>query len=172
MTAHIGQAYAFQATATDADSETLTFTAANLPSWARLDAATGHISGTPAAGDAGTYDDVTLTVSDGVASASLAPFTITVEAESLALPDGRVTLSWAPPIENTDGSALVDLASYRILYGRSKTNLSRAINIDNPSVNNYVVERLAVGTWYFAVVAVNTDGGSSAPSNVTKRKVS
>lgn len=166
-----GEDYAFQATAADADGNALTFTAANLPAWAHLDAATGAITGTPEEADVGTYPGITLTVSDGKATAALAPFSITVEGLSSGA-DGRATLSWEPPTENTDGTALTDLASYRILYGRSANNLSKTVQVSNPSVTSYVVENLPSGKWYFAVVAVNNSGVSSTPSNVAAKTIS
>jgi predicted phage tail protein len=86
--------------------------------------------------------------------------------------DGRATLSWEPPTENTDGTALTDLASYRILYGRSANNLSKTVQVSNPSVTSYVVENLPSGKWYFAVVAVNNSGMSSTPSNVAAKTIS
>ena len=166
-----GEEYAFQATATDADGNTLTFTAANLPAWAHLDPVTGAITGTPEDADAGSYPGITLTVSDGKATAALAPFSITVEGLG-ADADGRATPSWEPPTANTDGTALTDLASYRILYGRNAKNLSKAVQVTNPSVTSYVVENLASGKWYFAVVAVNNSGVSSTPSNVAAKTIS
>ncbi|MFL6619639.1 MAG: putative Ig domain-containing protein [Povalibacter sp.] len=166
-----GDEYSFRVTASDADGNALIFSAANLPAWARLNSVTGEITGSPMESDAGTYAGVTLSVSDGAASASLAPFSITVENPS-PISDGRATLSWSPPTENTDGSALTDLASYRILYGRNPSDLSKAVHVANPSVTNYVIEDLAAGQWYFSVVAVNTKGVSSTPSNISSKKIS
>src|SRR5688572_28383160 len=45
-TAVVGQAYSFQPAAADANGDALTFTVANLPSWAAFNAQTGRISGT------------------------------------------------------------------------------------------------------------------------------
>ena len=73
-----GQAYAFRPAASDPDDDTLTFTASNLPDWAAFDERTGRISGTPGAEHVGTFSGITITVSDGKASATLGPFEITV----------------------------------------------------------------------------------------------
>jgi hypothetical protein len=85
---------------------------------------------------------------------------------------GSAELSWMPPTENTDGSALTDLAGYQIRYGRSSTELGETINLTNPSLNRYLVESLTVGTWYFAVAAVNSQGVSSVLSNVASKTIS
>ena len=58
----------------------MTFTESGLPLWLSLNESTGEISGTPEAGDVGEYTDISITVSDGQAEATLGPFTITVQA--------------------------------------------------------------------------------------------
>jgi hypothetical protein len=59
-----GTAYSYSLVAADADGDTLTMTAANLPAWLTFDSATGILSGTPADTDEGDTA-ITLTVSDG-----------------------------------------------------------------------------------------------------------
>jgi hypothetical protein len=85
---------------------------------------------------------------------------------------GSVELSWIPPTENTDGSALTDLAGYEIRYGRSATTLDEKIDLSNPSLSRYLIENLPAGTWYFTVAAVNSQGLSSAPSDVASKTIS
>lgn len=163
-----GQAYSFQPSASDANGDQLTFSVSNLPGWATFDAATGRISGTPTAAQVGAYSNITVSVSDGSASTSLAPFSITVSE----LGTGTATLSWTPPTQNSDGSALTNLAGYQVLYGRTATDLNQTIRLDNPSINSYVVENLSAGTWYFAVVAVNSTGVTSPVSNTGNKTIS
>jgi hypothetical protein len=162
-----GEAYSFQATASDANGDTLTFSAANLPTWLSLNASTGRLTGTPSAADVGSYDGVRLSVSDGQATASLAAFTITVAAVG----EGSATLSWVAPTQNTDGSSLMDLTGFTIRYGRSATELTESVAITNPSISSYVLENLGSGAWYFAVVAVNSTGSESALSNVASKTI-
>ena len=161
-----GQAYNFRPTATDSNGDTLTFTAANLPSWAALNQSTGAVTGTPTNSDVGTYSGITITVSDGTATAALAAFAITVTD----IGTGTATVSWTPPTQNTDGSALA-LGSYVILYGRSASMLDRSITVTNPSITRYVVDNLSSGTWYFAVSAVSSQGASSNASNVATKTI-
>jgi hypothetical protein len=162
-----GQSYSFQPSARDADSDTLTFTVSNLPDWASFDQATGRLAGTPASADAGTYSGITIQVSDGQASASLAAFSITVSD----IGTGTATVSWMPPTQNSDGSALTDLSGYQVHYGRDAEALDQSITLDNPSLNAYVVDNLGEGTWYFAVVAVNAQGMTSAFSNLASKTI-
>jgi hypothetical protein len=63
-TVESGTAYSYSLVAADADGDTLTMSAANLPTWLSFDSATGSLSGTPADSDAGDTT-ITLTVSDG-----------------------------------------------------------------------------------------------------------
>lgn len=163
-----GQSYSFQPSASDADGNSLSFTATNVPSWASFNSSNGRLSGTPDAGDVGTYSGITITASDGTAATSIGPFTITVAAVGT----GSATLSWTPPTQNSDGTALTNLAGYKILYGSGADALDYSVDVENSSVNTYVVENLTSGTWYFAVVAVNSAGLVSSPSNVASKNIS
>jgi hypothetical protein len=163
-----GQAYSFQPAATDPNGDQLTFTVSNLPGWATFNTSTGSISGTPAASQIGAYSNITISVSDGTANASLAAFSITVSDVG----SGSATLSWTPPTANSDGTSLTNLAGFRVRYGRSASNLDQSVSLDNPSINRYVVENLSAGTWYFAVVAVNTAGVTSQLSNTSNKTIS
>lgn len=169
-TAVVGQAYSFQPAAADANGDALTFTVSNLPGWAAFNAQTGRITGTPTAAQVGSYANITVTVSDGRANATVGPFTITVS--DVANASGSATLSWTPPTQNSDGTSLGNLAGYRVIYGRSSTSLDQTVNVDNPSINRYVVENLSSGTWYFAVIAVNSTGVASQLSNTASKTVS
>ena len=164
-TVNVGQAYSFTPTASDPDGNPLTFSATGRPAWLALNTATGALTGTPAAGDVGTHT-VTLTVSDGTLSATLT-VTITVAAVS----NGSATLSWTPPTTRADGTALSNLASYRIYYGTQSGALSTRIDVNNPGVSSYVVTNLAAGAWFFAVTAVDSTGAESDRSNVASLTV-
>jgi hypothetical protein len=160
-------AYNFVPTASDADGDTLAFSIDNKPAWAAFNTATGRLSGTPAAADVGSYSNIAISVSDGHESTALSAFAIAVTTVS----NGRATLSWTAPTENTDGSTLGNLSGYRIRYGTSASALTSTIVIENASVTTYVVEDLAPATWYFAVTAVNTTGAESAYSNVANKQI-
>lgn len=78
-----GESYAFQPSASDPEGQPLSFSVQGLPAWAGFDTATGRLSGTPAPSHAGTHPNIVISVSDGKASSSLAPFSITVTAPNL-----------------------------------------------------------------------------------------
>lgn len=75
-----------------------------------------------------------------------------------------MTLSWQPPTENTDGSALTDLSGYVINYGTQSGDYTSSITLTNPGLTTYVVDNLAAGTYYFSITATASDGSESAPS--------
>lgn len=165
--AQAGTTYSFQPAASDSDGDTLTFSITNKPSWATFSTTTGHLTGTPAAGDVGTDAGLVITVTDGTTSASLPAFTITVAAapappQTLA----TATIGWAAPTQNTDGSTITNLSGYVIAYGTSATALTQTITVTDPTATSYTVQNLAAGTWYFSVTAVESDGTSSAPSSM------
>lgn len=84
---------------------------------------------------------------------------------------GTALLTWISPTENTDRTALTNLAGYRIHYGPSPTELSGVIDAMNAGLGSYTVERLPPGTWYFAVRAINAAGIVSDLSNVATKVV-
>jgi hypothetical protein len=156
-----GAAYSFTPTASGPAGLTLTFSIQNLPSWAAFNSATGALTGTPSSANVGTFSNITISVSDGQASASLPAFSIQVSAQTT----GSVPLSWVPPTTNTNGTQLTDLASYVISYGTSATALTDQITVSSATATTYTVTGLASGTWYFSITAYASDGTQSAPSN-------
>jgi hypothetical protein len=165
----VGSSYSFQPSASDPDGNTLRFSASNLPGWLTLNSGTGRIYGTPASQHIGTYGNIRISVTDGSASNSLGPFSITVLDSGSA--SGSVTLSWQAPTRNTDGTTLTDLSGFRIRYGTSAGALSRTVRIDNPGITTAVIEDLTSGTWYFAVTAVNSKGVESDLSTVVSKRL-
>ncbi len=166
-TGAVGQAYSFQPTASGGNGGTLVFSIANKPAWATFSTATGLLSGTPAAGDIGTYANVSIAVSDGTNSATLPAFTITVNAGA----SGSATLSWVAPTLQTDGSPLTDLVGFRVYYGTNASSLTSRVDVANPTVTTTVVSSLTTGTWYFAITAVDANGNESAYSNVASKTI-
>jgi len=162
-----GQAYSFKPTASDPDGDPLTFSISGKPSWATFSTSTGQLSGTPGEGTAGTYSNIVISVTDGKLTTSLAAFSITVKPPST----GSATLSWSSPTARTDGSALTNLAGYRIYYGTSSGSLSKSITIDNPGVTTYVVENLSSGTYFFAMTAFDAQGVESSRTNPVSKTI-
>ena len=110
-----GTAYGFRPSASDPDGDTLSFSVQGLPAWASFDTVSGALSGTPTAAHAGTYSNIVVSVADGEASDSLAPFSIAVVALNQpptisGSPDDYVTVGQAygftPGASDPDGDSL------------------------------------------------------------------
>jgi hypothetical protein len=162
-----GSAYAFTPRATDPSGTTLTFSVQNQPEWASFDPVNGALTGTPAAANVGTYKNIVISVSDGSASASLPAFSIIVNQIS----NGTASLTWTPVTKNTNGSALSDLAGYRVHYGTSASGMHSVVTLANPSLTNYLVTNLSSGTWYFGLTAYSTTGIESTLSNIGRKTI-
>ena len=163
-----GQTYSFQPSATDANGDVLTFSIQNRPSWATFSPTTGRLSGAPTASHVGTYGNIIISVTDGKATRSLGAFSISVRSVSGT---GSVTLSWTAPTKNTDGTALTNLAGYRVHYGTSAGNYTRTVQLPSKSLTSVVIEDLTRARWYFAVKAYNTSGVESTFSGSVSKLI-
>ena len=152
----------FKPEASDADGDSLWFTVQNAPAWMNIDPETGTLRGTPQPTDAGRTDGVIVSVTDGIASASLPPFSITVTGGSS---DYSVEVELIPPVERVNGSALTNLAGHRIFYGPSRDSLDRVVNVDNPGITVLRIDNLSSGPWFFSAVAYDSDGRESKRSD-------
>ena len=162
-----GAVYSFTPTTTDPSGNPLTFSIQNLPSWASFNAQSGILSGTPGAGDVGTYTGIVISVTDGTSSASLAAFSISVTEPAT----GSATLTWAAPTQNTNGTPLTNLAGFHIYYGTSASNLNQSVQIANPGLTSYTFNSLPAGTWYFSINDYTSSGVESAVSNIANTTV-
>ncbi len=162
-----GRPYAFQPSASDQNGDDLLFSIANSPAWATFDAVTGRLAGTPTVADVGTYFGILIRVSDGISSTALTSFSIAV----IQVPTGVATVSWVPPTENIDGTALTTLAGFLIYYGKNAADLAEHVTVSNPGLTSYVLENLEDGTWYFRLRAYTSDGAVSDLSNIASKTI-
>jgi hypothetical protein len=162
-----GTAYSFVPSASDPDGQVLAFGISNKPDWASFDITTGKLSGTPAGADAGTYSNIVISVSDGAASATLPAFSIAVKAAGT----GSANLSWVAPTQNEDGSALTNLAGFKIRYGTSTGAMDQVVDIPSSGMTTARVEGLSAGTWYFAVSAYTNTGVESTPAGPVSKTI-
>jgi hypothetical protein len=188
--AQVGAAFHYQPVSHDPESDTLQFAATNLPPWASLDSHSGRISGTPGPTDAGVYESISITVADAMHKVVTAPFSITVnpapEPELEAAVDpalepelkpaeelgtGVASLQWEIPPSKVSGEPLDDLAGYRILYGRSSSDLDHSVFITDPATTSYQFSSLPSGIWYFEVVAVNSNGLEGPPTTLVTKSI-
>jgi hypothetical protein len=106
-------------------------------------------------------------VSDGRLSAALPVFAINVVAAT----SGTASLSWSAPTQNTDGSALTNLAGYRLHFGSSPASLTQTVSIAGAGTTSYMVSNLSSGNWYFALSAYTASNAESAKSAVMTKAI-
>jgi hypothetical protein len=162
-----GDTYSFRPSASDPDGDTLAFFVTNLPRWANFDSTTGTLSGQPVPGDEGIYTNIVISVSDGSTKVSLPAFSIEVTQTAL----GSMMLSWEPPTENEDGTALDNLAGYKLYYGTTSGNYTRQVRINTPGLSSYVIENLLPDTYYVVATSFTTSGVESRYSNEAVKTV-
>ncbi len=95
-----GAAYGFTPTASDANSDPLTFSIVNQPSWASFNNTNGALTGTPGAANVGVTNGIVISVSDGQASASLPAFDLIVTSGNTP-----PVISGTPPTSVAQGTA-------------------------------------------------------------------
>ena len=95
-----GNPYSFTPTASGPRGYTLTFSISGKPAWASFNTATGQLAGTPTTADEGSFPNIVISVSDGIAKTSLAAFTITVSAPVSTAPSNT-----PPTISGTASAA-------------------------------------------------------------------
>ena len=152
-TVRVGEAYEFSPVASDPDGNTLSFSIQNRPAWMNFETTSGRLTGTPAATNLGRHEGIVIAVSDGVDTTALGTFAVEVIP-----PLGSVTLRWAVPTTNKDGTSLDNLAAYIIYYGQSPAYLDRFVTVDDPSLTRHMISGLTETTWYFAMTSYTAVG--------------
>jgi len=74
---------------------------------------------------------------------------------------GTVTLSWAAPLTQANGSTVATLAGYRIYYGMASGKYVGSVFVQGGAAGGGTVTGLTTGKWYFTVAAVDSVGNQS-----------
>jgi len=157
--------FSFKPAVADVDGDQLSFQIQNKPVWASFNTVTGQLSGTPKAEHAGTFANIVISVSDGLATTAMPAFSIAVTQAVI----NSAKLTWTPPTTNVDGSSLGDLAGFTIVYGTSQTALDQSVRIDNATASTWSMDNFPSGTYYFAVKAFTHSGAESSLSSVVSK---
>jgi hypothetical protein len=117
-------------------------------------------SGTSSAGASSAATTPTTVADTGSTSGSSSSSTSPPASSS----NSSITFSWVPPTENSNGSALTNLAGYKIHYGTASQDYTQVVAVNNPSLSRYVLDSLPNGIFYFAISAYNSAGVESTLS--------
>ena len=77
-------------------------------------------------------------------------------------------LSWVPPTENIDGTPLNDLSGYSVLWGTESRNYSNSLDISDPAQTSVDIG-VNIGTYFFAMKAIDSAGVESSISNELRK---
>jgi hypothetical protein len=167
--------YGFQTWATDTTGRPVSYSIKNKPAWATFDTKYGHLYGVPTASSVGTYSNIVISATDGLTSAALPAFSITVTGTTVSTSGtastGSATLHWTPPTQNTNGTTLTNLSGYVISYGTNSSSLSSTVKVANAGLSSYEIDGLAKGTYYFAISSYNSAGQTSTLSSTVSKTI-
>ncbi|PIW60180.1 Ig-like domain-containing protein [Shewanella sp. CG12_big_fil_rev_8_21_14_0_65_47_15] len=144
-----GAPYSFVPTGADADGNSLLFGITNRPAWASFNTATGELSGTPTNADVGVTTAIVISVSDGVLSASLSAFNLTV-----------TNVNDAPTISSTAITAATQDAAYSYSFAASDTDVGDVLTLSAVTKPSWLSFNAASGV--LSGTPSNSDVGSHA----------
>lgn len=85
---------------------------------------------------------------------------------------GDAVLTWTAPTQNTDGTALTDLAGFTIYMGTVAGGpYPVTVTINDPLETSLTVPNLSEGTYFFVSTAFNTGGLESDFSNEATKTI-
>jgi hypothetical protein len=144
-------------------STTLTWNSANVTSCTASGAWSGSqpTSGSVTVGPL-TQDQTYQLSCSGTSGNAMAMTTVTIR---------QAVLSWTAPTQNVDGSALTDLAGYKV-YSRTDSGAygTPAAVINGAATTTWQTD-LQPGTYYFALTAFTSGGTESAKTNEVSKTV-
>lgn len=90
--------------------------------------------------------------------------------------DTQAIVSWEAPTTNTDGTALTDLAGFKVYWNSGDPSMVTAPTgkvraITNGTTLTTTITGLTAGNWYFAVTALKASGVESGISNVATKAI-
>ncbi|QYX66870.1 putative Ig domain-containing protein [Shewanella putrefaciens] len=144
-----GAPYSFVPTGADADGNSLLFDITNRPAWASFNTATGELSGTPTNADVGVTTAIVISVSDGVLSASLPAFNLSV-----------TNVNDAPIINSTAITAATQDAAYNYIFAASDTDVGDTLTLSAVTKPSWLSFNAATGV--LSGTPSNADVGSHA----------
>ncbi|MBU2131303.1 MAG: Ig-like domain-containing protein, partial [Gammaproteobacteria bacterium] len=144
-----GAPYSFVPTGADADGNSLLFDITNRPAWASFNTATGELSGTPTNADVGVTTAIVISVSDGVLSASLPAFNLSV-----------TNVNDAPIINSTAITAATQDAAYNYIFAASDTDVGDILTLSAVTKPSWLSFNAATGL--LSGTPSNADVGSHA----------
>lgn len=170
-----GSAYSYTPAASDPDGNTLTFSITNRPGWASFSSSTGRLSGTPNNANVGSTTGIVITVSDGAASTTIGPFTLTVVnindaptitgTPSTSVTEGKL-YSFTPNASDIDGNSLTFSVSGKpswLSFNTSTGQLSGTPSSTNVGSTGLITISVSDGTASVALPSFSISVSAAQP---------
>jgi len=142
-------AYSFMPTANDPNmGDSLIFSITNKPSWATFNSVTGALTGTPTNANVGVTNGIVIGVSDGILSASLPPFSLTV-----------VNVNDAPVISGSPATSVNEDASYNFVPTASDVDIGDSLTYSITNKPTWASFNAATGA--LSGIPINSDVGTT-----------
>lgn len=90
----VGSSFVFDASASDPEGDSLTFSITSVPVWATFNKSNSELSGTPAATHVAKHSNISISVTDGEFTVTVPTFSITVSA--VVVPNSSPAISGTP----------------------------------------------------------------------------
>lgn len=89
------------------------------------------------------------------------------------VPANTALLSWTAPMTRVNGVSLSmgEIAGFEVVYGTNPNDLDQSLSIEDASIDEWPVEQLDAGIWYFAIRTLDTDGNRSQLSEVVNKQI-
>lgn len=137
----------------DADNDPLTYEFSNLPSWISYNVETGFLSGIPSINDINKYDNIRVSVSDGVDTIIAGPYTIEVVMSLYS-----ASIEWTPVTQNQDNETISNIEGYKIMWGSNSGLYSSNIIVEGQNTSQTFIHRLKTGNYFFVMKALLPSG--------------
>ena len=163
-TVSAGSTYAFTPTTTDPSGRTLSFAIIGKPAWATFSSSTGKLSGTPTAANVGKFSNIEIAVNDGLTSAVLPSFSVTVQSGGSSGTD-TVTLSGTPSATVTQGKSYSFQPSGKDSLGKTLSySIANKPSWASFSIATGLLSGTPTATGTFANIVVSASDGTAKGS--------
>jgi len=162
-TATAGSVYSFTPSVVDSLSgRTLSFAIVDKPAWASFSSSTGKLTGTPTAANVGKFSNIEIAVNDGLTSAVLPSFAVTVSASGGTTTKDTVTISGTPSVSVTEGKTYSFQPSAKDSVGKTLSySVSNKPSWATFSIATGLLTGTPTATGTFANIVVSASDGTA-----------
>jgi hypothetical protein len=156
----VGEYVEIKLNALDPEREELNYSTSNFPPFLTLDPNTSIIFGTPKLQDIGVYQDIKISISDGINTIIAGPYTVQVEKELF-----KIEVTWTEVTQDVDSDNISNVSGYKIYLSKALDDYYQEVTIEDSTIISHNIGRLAAGTYFISMKSYLTSGLESELSN-------